>query len=80
MENYGFIVSVRPGYREKELNDKIQEYQQKYHTDIFKLCTKMPDISSTQLREKTRKGESLAALVPEKVERYIIEHGLYQGD
>lgn len=80
LENYGFIVSVRPGYREKELNDKIQEYQQKYHTDIFKLCTKMPDISSTQLREKTRKGESLAALVPEKVERYIIEHGLYQGD
>lgn len=80
LENYGFIVSIRPGYREKELNDKIWEYQQNYHTDIFKLCTKMPDISSTQLREKTRKGESLAALVPEKVERYIIEHGLYQGD
>lgn len=36
-------------------------------------------VSSTQVRELAEKGESLKGLVPERVEDYIREHGLYRG-
>lgn len=34
-------------------------------------------VSSTEVREKVKKGESISKLVDPKVEQYIIEHGLY---
>ena len=38
-----------------------------------------PDISGSALRRAIAKGESLEDRVPDAVERYIVEHGLY-GD
>ena len=38
-----------------------------------------PDISGSALRRAIAKGDSLADRVPDAVERYIVEHGLY-GD
>ena len=80
LENFSFIVSVRPGYREEELDRKISEYRTKYRTNVIKLAAQMPDISATEIREKYRDGVSATGLVPENVERYITEHGLYQRD
>lgn len=78
LENFSFIVSSRPGYMEDELNEKIKSYQALYGTQILKLAAQMPDISSTDIREAYRKGESISSMVPEAVERYIIENGLYE--
>lgn len=36
------------------------------------------DISSSTIREKVKRHESIRGLVPKKVEQYIIEHNLYQ--
>ena len=80
LQNFSFIVSVRPGYLEEELNAKISEYRKKYNTNVIKLVSTMPDISSSAVRDRFKSGESVTGLIPEKVERYIKEHGLYQRD
>ena len=36
------------------------------------------ELSSTQVREAVRRGESLSGLVPAEVEQYITERGLYR--
>ena len=35
------------------------------------------EVSSTEIRDKLKKGESISGLVPSGVEDYIKEHGLY---
>ena len=80
LHNFSFIVSARPGCRETELNAKILEYKEKHGTNIIKLTSVMPDISSSAIRKKYKEGQPVTGLVPEKVERYITEHGLYQSD
>jgi nicotinate-nucleotide adenylyltransferase len=39
----------------------------------------LPAISSTDVRARIARGESVAGLVPEKVREYIAERGLYRG-
>ena len=38
------------------------------------------EISSNDIRRRVRDGESIRYLLPDKVEHYIYEHGLYQPD
>ena len=77
LEEFGFIVSSRPGYPEKELESKMKFYKMDYDTKIIRLMTKMPDISSTEIRETALAGESIRHLVPAVVEKYIQINGLY---
>ena len=80
LKNFSFIVSIRPGYREKELDEKIKYYKESYDTEIIKLTALMPNISATEIRKKIQAGDSVSGLIPESVERYIIKNGLYQGN
>lgn len=56
---------------------QAQYLSEKYHASVELLEFAGIDISSTQIREKIRKGESLQGLVPEAVETYIVAKHLY---
>lgn len=77
LQTYSFIVGNRPGYREEELSECIENLKRDYNTDIIKVDNRRRDISSTEIRQRLENKESLTGLVPEVVERYIITHGLY---
>ncbi|MBI4778152.1 nicotinate-nucleotide adenylyltransferase [Candidatus Desantisbacteria bacterium] len=65
-----FIAVSRPGY---PLNI-IERYKEKI--DIINI-TDM-DISSSEIRRRLSNHESIHGVVPECVEKYIYNHGLYQ--
>ncbi len=77
LEENNFIVGHRPGYREQELYDRVDELKQKYNTDIQVINNTRLDISATEIRDFVTCGGTISKLVPPGVERYIKTHGLY---
>lgn len=71
-----FLVFMRPGEDAEEIRRFVEGWQAR-GAQMEILCARMPDISSTQIRERAGKGLSLANLVPPAVEAYIRERGLY---
>jgi len=59
---------------------RIREFEEKYGAKFEVLPINGPDISSTEIRNRCARGESIADLVPEAVEAYIREKGLYLCD
>jgi nicotinate-nucleotide adenylyltransferase len=78
LKNFNFIVSERPGYKERELDSAIEKFTKEYDTEIIKIYKKMPNISSTALREEIYSGKCVSHLIPEAVERYINDNDLYR--
>ena len=87
-----FIVMARPGSKLKDLEGFIhrhisQEYRYEAAANqythplwctIFCLSISHLDISATQIREWIRQGRSIRFAVPDKVEEFISEKGLYR--
>ena len=80
LKTCSFAVSVRPGYREDELEERINHYRKEYGTKVSKIYAKMPNVSSTEVRNRLHSGDDADDLLPETVERYIKENGLYKQD
>ncbi len=80
LKTCSFAVSVRPGYREDELEERIKYYRKEFGTKVSKIYAKMPDVSSTEVRNRLKAGEDAGDLLPIEVERYIYENGLYKED
>lgn len=88
-----FIVISRPGYRLQEamrvLEGKYQEMMveisetEEIEGDmftsykIFLLPMDSLNLASTEIRERIKRGDSIKGMVPETVEIYIDENGLY---
>lgn len=77
VRKYAIIIGVRPGYKEHEMLELKNELEKNYDAEIHVLSNTEKDISSTEIRNMIRKGESITGLVPYEIERYIYEHRLY---
>ena len=78
LENFSFIVARRPGYKIEETQQTISYFRNKYDTEIIRMTNELNNISSTDIKMKLEKHRSISGLVPPKIERYIIENGLYK--
>ncbi|MCM1104115.1 MAG: nicotinate-nucleotide adenylyltransferase [Clostridium sp.] len=76
-ENCTLLAAVRND-EEKSLERQTSYLREKYHARIEILEFAGMDISSTQIRERVRRGESVNGLVPEAVAQYIRQSCLYQ--
>jgi nicotinate-nucleotide adenylyltransferase len=83
-----FVVVSRPGYDIDALAERLPDLRARMRpaaspartddgTLIFLLQAATPDVSSTAVRERLRRGEPLAGLVPPLVETHIQQHHLY---
>jgi nicotinate-nucleotide adenylyltransferase len=69
-----FIAATRPGYDGRIVKDVFGKY---YHNVIEFLEMPQMDISSSDIRRRVQKGKSIKYLVPDRVEKYIRQQGLY---
>ena len=70
-------VMCRDDFSEKDLERKAFDYKRIFNADIFILKAPCIDISSTEIREKIKKGESVENLLSPSVYSYIKGHKLY---
>lgn len=74
------LAAYRDDKDTKEMESQIQYLNQKYGANIYLLNTPHVDISSSQIRDMIKRGESIDAMVPEAVCAYIRGHHLYEVD
>jgi nicotinate-nucleotide adenylyltransferase len=90
-----FVVISRPGQSFDLLHERLADLVPRMEVvagsggtrgsgpscSIFLVSAATPDVSSTAIRDRAARGESLAGLVAPEVERHIRRHGLYgSGD
>lgn len=73
-----FIAVSRPGMGKESIENKIQEIMSELNGNIELLEVPMLQISSTDIRERFKKGKSAKYLLSEIVEQYIYKNNLYR--
>ena len=74
----GVIVLLRDQDTAETLAETVKRYEAEYGAGICLIPFEKQEISSTEIRERIKNGKNLTGLVPEGVEQYITEHGLYR--
>lgn len=77
LNNAGFIVGNRPGFREGKLEGHVNYLNNKYGSNIIIVDIPEVDISSTDIKRRIKESQSIKYLVPESVEDYIRKNALY---
>lgn len=68
-------VAERPG---STIDNRIRNSVPGLSARIHEFDSPLIELSSTEIRKRREMGKSITYLVPEVVEDYIIEHGLYR--
>lgn len=72
------IVAARPDTDFSLLNDTIAKFRVEMDADILMSAHAPMNFSSTEIRNRVKKGLSIRYMTPPKVEAYIYENGLYR--
>jgi nicotinate-nucleotide adenylyltransferase len=86
-----FVVVSRPGHRIDALPARLPALADRMRPAaaatsdgakplIYLLQAATPDVSSTVVRERLRRGEPITGLVPPLVETHIVQHRLYTAE
>lgn len=78
LREFAFIIGIRPGYKISETENTAKRLKEKYNAEIRMLHNEIVEVSSTEIKNNIRSGQSIENLVPTQIERYIDEHGLYK--
>ena len=73
-----FVSVTRSGYNKSMLEQKLQYLQSKYNSKLHIIDVPGLNISSTEIRERIKTNISIKYLVPDEVEQYIFQHGLFR--
>lgn len=74
------LAAMREGHSMIELSQQMEYLMEKFQADIHLLPSRSMDISSTDIRDRVRNGESIRYLVHENVNRYIEKYGIYMEE
>lgn len=73
----GMIVVPRPGTNTDGLRAEAEKLRKSIGLRTLIAEEGGPDISSTEIRERLLRGETVAGMLPQPVAEYIMRHGLY---
>jgi len=81
LERLDYLVAVkRPGYNEGEgYLDRLEERLPGIRQRLIIVSAPRLEISATGLRQRVAEGRPIKYQVPEVVEQYILQHGLYRS-
>ena len=78
---YAVILAVsRDGVLQQNMEAKAWELSERFHGKVQVLSMKEMDISSSMIREKIFRGESVQEYLPAKVYDFIRKNHLYMAD
>lgn len=77
MDRAEILAVSRYGVSKEQIVQKVDALGEKYGARIQIVEMSRLDISSSEIRDRVRKGKTLEEMVPFGVERYIREHSLY---
>lgn len=73
-----FVVITRKVMNHRVLDEKIELFTKEYNAKIIKIDIPVLEISSTDIRRRVKEELSIKYLLPENVEKYILENRLYK--
>lgn len=79
-QNCTILAAVRDEALLSEMEEKKRELEQQFQGKIHLLPFVRMALSSTEIRQRIRRGQSIRYLVPDKVSSYIKEKGLYREE
>jgi nicotinate-nucleotide adenylyltransferase len=72
------VSAYRPGSDINKFRSMVDELERVHRSNIHLIEVPALAISSTEIRKRVKSGITIKYLLPEKVERYILEKGLYK--
>ncbi|WP_077368050.1 nicotinate-nucleotide adenylyltransferase [Anaerosalibacter sp. Marseille-P3206] len=73
-----FVTTKRRGIPNSELDNAVRRINEKYGETVYLLSIPYIEISSTDIRNRVKNGESIRYYVPDSVETYIRKNNFYR--